>query len=201
MYNKECPLCLKPFIAKRPEAIFCSSKCRWEDWKTKHGLSILVPYVYFIQDERGYVKIGVSWQPEERLKDLQTSNPHRLSILCCIKGGFEVEKKLHNFLSNTRAHGEWFHHSEKLSLLLEAIAQDGGLKIDLQPTPIAETPTKTPIRKYTHSHPRKEFHGPPVPVKKLCKNCKQKFTVTDKYRVYCSFSCAEQSWTLKHSHT
>lgn len=48
--------------------------------------------VYFIEGG-GFVKIGVAENPEIRLKALQTGCPHDLRLICCIEGGFGLEKK------------------------------------------------------------------------------------------------------------
>jgi predicted GIY-YIG superfamily endonuclease len=71
-------------------------------------------YVYLIQaGDTDYYKIGIASSPEVRLKEIQTGNPLKVSIIGVI--GFPdrgsaivVESMLHKKLSDYRASGEWF---------------------------------------------------------------------------------------------
>ena len=70
-------------------------------------------YVYFIQQGNGSIKIGVSANPESRLKSLQTGNSRRLRLLGAVKfsnrmEAMGVEKELHDKYFNLRCQGEWF---------------------------------------------------------------------------------------------
>jgi len=66
-------------------------------------------YVYFIQSEDGYIKIGKSRKPYERLKTLQNSNPHKLRIVLLIPDNSEkLEQKLHEKFKLYRYQNEWF---------------------------------------------------------------------------------------------
>lgn len=65
------------------------------------------PLVYLIECQ-GLIKIGVSADPETRLKELGTGSPHQHSLLKVIPGGFEVERMLHKKFSDKRVRGEWF---------------------------------------------------------------------------------------------
>lgn len=66
-------------------------------------------YVYFIQDGRkGAVKIGMTVDPEKRLRDLQTGNPRTLRIRHVIPGDRSTEKALHARFEPARIRGEWF---------------------------------------------------------------------------------------------
>lgn len=72
------------------------------------------PYVYFIQCTY-FVKIGVSWTPDIRMEDIQSCNPHELSLIGVIKnGGYEKEKEIHEQFIKNRLHGEWFRGDEEL---------------------------------------------------------------------------------------
>lgn len=69
--------------------------------------------VYVIRAEGGFVKIGVSANPEQRLAELQTSHPRELLIEYLRWGkerreAFAVEKICHRQLEQYRATGEWF---------------------------------------------------------------------------------------------
>ena len=69
-------------------------------------------YVYVIgSDDDGPVKIGVSAEPLARMRDLQTSNPHKLSLLVKIRGSREDETALHQRFAASRLTGEWFSRS------------------------------------------------------------------------------------------
>lgn len=66
-------------------------------------------YVYFVQGmSGGAIKIGYSTDPELRLKNLQTSYPDTLKILCLIPGNEKREKSYHDRFYKYRLNGEWF---------------------------------------------------------------------------------------------
>lgn len=68
-------------------------------------------YVYLISDSNNYTyKIGVSNNPEKRVKSLQTGNDRVLKIvhkvLC--ENYSDVETALHNQYKFLKVNGEWF---------------------------------------------------------------------------------------------
>lgn len=70
-------------------------------------------YVYYIEDGHGHVKIGVSSEPEKRLKQCQTGNPYKLYIKNIERynscgDAYRREKELHNRFKKFRLCGEWF---------------------------------------------------------------------------------------------
>lgn len=66
-------------------------------------------YVYFILNEKGdRVKIGFSRDPQKRMRQLQTANAQRLTLLATIPGTKEDEKYLHARYRNYRGINEWF---------------------------------------------------------------------------------------------
>lgn len=77
--------------------------------------------VYLIEHEHGFIKIGVSQNPKQRVRDLQTSCPYDLSVLAVIETDvpFTVESHLHEKYENRKQQGEWFDLStrEKIHLL------------------------------------------------------------------------------------
>lgn len=80
-------------------------------------------YVYIIQSSNGYIKIGVSANPNKRLGDLQTANPHKLylqlSIKCCDEeSAYQLETLLHERYQDLQANGEWF------DCALESVVKD-----------------------------------------------------------------------------
>lgn len=69
---------------------------------------IRTPQVYFVQDRRGYVKIGYAVDPTRRLAGLQTANSGNLSIIRVVDGGKPTERWLHRRFAHCRGRGEWF---------------------------------------------------------------------------------------------
>jgi hypothetical protein len=68
-----------------------------------------IAVVYFIQDQATKaIKIGVSGDPERRLRSLQTSSPNLLTILGTIPGDRDLEVDIHRRLAAHRLQGEWF---------------------------------------------------------------------------------------------
>jgi hypothetical protein len=75
-------------------------------------------YVYFIRELGShYVKIGYSNDPESRLRDLQTGNPHTLELthliqLTDLSAARRIEKTFHDRYARSRTQGEWYILSE-----------------------------------------------------------------------------------------
>lgn len=68
-------------------------------------------YVYLISDANSYsYKIGISNNPEKRLKTLQTGNEKSLKIIHKVlcENYNNVETALHNKYNFLRVNGEWF---------------------------------------------------------------------------------------------
>lgn len=73
-------------------------------------------FVYAIMEEdNGKVKIGISKDPERRLKQLQTGNSSRLILVATHKAenGFADERALHQKNEAYLIHGEWFSSEAK----------------------------------------------------------------------------------------
>jgi len=78
-------------------------------------------YVYIIQSGtkmKSPIKIGMSDDPEKRIKQLQTGNPQVLRIIISIKcnsreHAFELEKTLHRMLERNNILNEWFSVRKK----------------------------------------------------------------------------------------
>lgn len=73
-------------------------------------------YVYLISDINNYTyKIGISNNPEKRLKSLQTGNDRILRILYKVicKNYNQVENALHNKYCFLKVNGEWFELTEE----------------------------------------------------------------------------------------
>ena len=78
-------------------------------------------YIYIISNDLGYIKVGVSNNPERRVKQLQTGNEHKLTLLfteefdCTRHHLLHIEKELHKQLRQmtTKTIGEWFFIDDK----------------------------------------------------------------------------------------
>ena len=73
-------------------------------------------YLYVIAAlEQGPVKIGYSYDPDKRVRQLQTGAPHRLSLFykqaVAVKQAKRIEGQIHRTLGYIRSHGEWFNMS------------------------------------------------------------------------------------------
>jgi len=74
-------------------------------------------YLYIIGNGDGAVKVGLSRNPQKRVKQLQTGNENKLELLffeefeCERKKVFQVEKMVHRDLGRRckRKVGEWFY--------------------------------------------------------------------------------------------
>ena len=71
---------------------------------------------YFIVDERGRVKIGVSSNVIARRDVLQGGNADRLTLLYCIDGDKELE--FHSMFEQSHICGEWFNFSHDIAQFL-----------------------------------------------------------------------------------
>lgn len=84
-------------------------------------------YVYFIRSlcKKGFIKIGVSNNPELRLNDMQTGNPYELKLEAKVKcnsdnHAYRIEKHLHRQYKRKRVRGEWFREFSINHALREA---------------------------------------------------------------------------------
>ena len=73
-------------------------------------------YVYIIANDKDYIKVGISKDPNKRVKQLQTGNPNKLKLLfteefeCKRDHLLKIEKLIHKSLSPYKEDcmGEWF---------------------------------------------------------------------------------------------
>jgi hypothetical protein len=83
--------------------------------------------VYFIEAAgTDLVKIGIAAVPKDRLRELQTASPHKLSILATMPGGKVAESRLHRHFAASRATGEWFHRTPELDALIADVQAGNG---------------------------------------------------------------------------
>jgi len=68
--------------------------------------------VYLIEHEHGYIKIGRSENPKQRLASLRTATPYDLHILGFIKTDDppKLEARLHEKYDTYQKSGEWVVH-------------------------------------------------------------------------------------------
>ena len=72
-----------------------------------------IMYVYVIKSDAGPIKIGISSNPDNRLKSLQGSCPHALALVFTKvvhrSIAESIEKQAHDSLAGNRMRGEWFN--------------------------------------------------------------------------------------------
>jgi hypothetical protein len=79
-----------------------------------YGLNIAMAtsYIYVIGGDAPPYKVGISKDPQRRLKNLQTGHPHKLSIHSIKETDVAktklLESTIHHHLKHHRTHGEWF---------------------------------------------------------------------------------------------
>lgn len=93
-------------------------------------------FVYFIQGENGgAIKIGYTYNIDQRIASLQTGYPDKLLVLADIPGDEVVESELHKIFSEYKLRGEWFKPSDELISFIRHIRKaklkliDGGLMV------------------------------------------------------------------------
>ena len=66
--------------------------------------------VYLIRGNDGKYKIGIAKKPPQRIKQLQTGNSDKLTIIETYESenASKIETTLHNHYSHLRNEGEWF---------------------------------------------------------------------------------------------
>jgi DNA-binding XRE family transcriptional regulator len=74
--------------------------------------------VYFAQDKNNRIKIGVSYNPTNRIKNLQKEYGD-LTVLKTIKGDHKLETKLHKKFKHLRIINEWFRPEKELLDFIE----------------------------------------------------------------------------------
>ena len=65
-------------------------------------------YVYLMANQAGEVKIGLSTNPERRLRTLSTANAHPLRLLHFVVGGRSLERALHSKFKQYHIRNEWY---------------------------------------------------------------------------------------------
>lgn len=83
-------------------------------------------YIYFLRAgvPDSPIKIGHSWMPEQRLKDVMMWAPYPLEIILTIPGDIALERNIHNCFADCHSHCEWFKPEPRLLGAIQAM-QDG----------------------------------------------------------------------------
>lgn len=76
------------------------------------------------------VKVGVSKNPEERRKSIQTGAPTPVRLLWEASGGYPLERALHRRFAEYRTKGEWFD----LTALGDPVAVVRAAALEIDPT-------------------------------------------------------------------
>lgn len=85
--------------------------------------------VYFIQAESGPIKIGVAYDPAERLAGLQIAHFEQLSLRATLSGGLALETDLHSRFAHLNIRGEWFRPAPDLLAVIDDIKRlDAGVR-------------------------------------------------------------------------
>lgn len=108
--------------------------------------------VYFIRSDgpAGEIKIGLSYSPEKRLRELQVGSAFPLEIIGVIPGGgWRKERELHARFAHLRLSGEWFRPGADLWAYIESLDPEN-TPLPPVPQPVPYTPGKLPdgLRKY-----------------------------------------------------
>lgn len=90
-------------------------------------------HIYLLQSDNGVYKIGVSKDPQKRLKQLQTGSSEKLEIIKTYESEFyrQIEKGLHNKFNHLRSEGEWFylHLEDELRFIKECERIENNIKL------------------------------------------------------------------------
>lgn len=76
-------------------------------------------YMYIIADQNNHIKVGISKNPDKRIKQLQTGHPTKLQLIyveefeCSRNHLLKIEELVHRKISEKYKHasGEWFEAS------------------------------------------------------------------------------------------
>ena len=85
--------------------------------------------VYFIGSSDGFIKIGITSDIVERLRNFQVCTPHELTVLASFDGDSYQEWEYHQRFADHRVRGEWFRsHPDilaEIERLLTILATQG----------------------------------------------------------------------------
>lgn len=92
-------------------------------WDVHH--SIRHGYVYLVDSQIGYYKIGRSNEPVERFRKFDVMLPYDMKVIALIetKDMHKLEKELHKRFAEWRVRGEWFALNPQQVLFIKRIAE------------------------------------------------------------------------------
>jgi len=109
----------KEFMSDTTYKDSINRQCRFKGNKKKTQMKHLhenkTGYIYFIKlKDTEYYKIGYSGNPQRRIYDIASSNPHEIIVLE-IKSSlfaYELEQELHVIMREKSVRGEWYKFDE-----------------------------------------------------------------------------------------
>jgi len=98
---------------------------QWCFWLFAHDATFceLGDQLVYFAGKGDTVKIGISVNPKERIRNLQVASPDLVTLLATQKGGRDVELKLHERFKGDRIMGEWFKMSDELKQYINSLAK------------------------------------------------------------------------------
>ena len=80
-------------------------------------------HLYFIECEvTGVIKIGISINPEKRLRNLQSSSPTKLKLRAVLANKANWEAPLHQKFADHNSHDEWFFPNAEIENFLSILS-------------------------------------------------------------------------------
>lgn len=71
-------------------------------------------FIYIISNNNNAIKIGHSYNPLKRLRQLQTGNDSKLKLLLIVEADKHLERRLHKMFFFHKKCGEWFNVTPEL---------------------------------------------------------------------------------------
>jgi hypothetical protein len=117
------------------------------------------------------IKVGHTFSPESRLRQLRTASPFPLRVLACWPGSVSAERRVHALLSQYRKVGEWFEVPPFVGrrILAEVKKQTTKAAVFLRPMQPTVQPHRSPQSNLWDSKLwRQPASGPPMPRSFTC---------------------------------
>lgn len=106
-YNERGFTAYNPRVGKR---INLAWEAKSKYYRPKRNRKKIKGVVYFISDNNGHIKIGMTQDIKSRMNTLSTMVPTGVTLLKTIKSNDcrKLEAKLHEKYADKRVNGEWF---------------------------------------------------------------------------------------------
>lgn len=82
-------------------------------------------YLYLLEAQLGFIKIGYSEDPEKRQLTFAAASPCPVRLIAKWPGGFAEEQQLHAAFIGLRRHNEWFALEGALAVFVDAVRGRG----------------------------------------------------------------------------